>query len=275
MRPPEGPGSAAERPRAFIGTAGWSIPGGQADRFPPQGSHLERYARVFNAAEINTAFYRPHRKATYERWAASVPDGFRFAVKVPKIVTHERRLENADDALDRFLGEVAGLGAKLGALLAQLPPSLAFSDAAARFLAGLRDRFTGRLVCEPRHPTWFSETVDALLREHRIGRAAADPAPVPVAAETGGDPHTRYHRLHGSPRMYYSAYTPDALDATARRLAADLAEGVSPWCIFDNTAAFAATPDALAVRERLGAGACFGRADPVRRRERADNEGER
>jgi len=90
-----------------------------------------------------------------------------------------------------------------------------------------------------------------LLREHRIGRVAADPAPVPRAAVTGGDPRLRYHRLHGSPRMYYSAYEPKVLDETAQRLVADLAEGVSPWCIFDNTAAFAATPDALATMERI------------------------
>jgi uncharacterized protein YecE (DUF72 family) len=258
--PPEAPGLAGARPQAFIGTAGWSIPREQADRFPAQGSHLERYARGFNAAEINTSFYRPHRRATYERWAASVPDEFRFAVKMPKTITHEHRLENADDALDRFLAEVAGLGAKLGPLLVQLPPSLVFTEASARFLAELRRRFMGSLVCEPRHPTWFSDAVDTLLREQGIGRAAADPAPVAAAADTGGDPRTRYHRLHGSPRMYYSAYTPDVLDATARRLAADLAEGVSPWCVFDNTADFAAIPDALAVQERLAAGARGGEA---------------
>lgn len=237
--------------RAFIGTAGWSIPREHADRFPADGSHLERYARVFNAVEINSSFYRPHRTATYERWAASVPEDFRFAVKAPKAITHEQRLENASDPLERFLAEARGLGAKLGPLLVQLPPSLAFSAHAAQFFATLRDRFAGDVVCEPRHATWFTDEVDALLRDQRIGRVAADPAPVPRAAMTGGDPRLRYHRLHGSPRMYYSAYEPNVLDATARRLAADLAEGVSPWCIFDNTAAFAAMPDALATMERI------------------------
>jgi uncharacterized protein YecE (DUF72 family) len=71
-----------------IGTAAWSIPKKHAAPFPTAGSHLERYAAVFNAAEINSSFYRPHRAATYERWAASVPDDFRFAVKVPKAITH-------------------------------------------------------------------------------------------------------------------------------------------------------------------------------------------
>src|SRR3954449_13476072 len=105
----------------WIGTAGWSIPKEHAAPFPPTRSHLERYGAVFNAVEINSSFYRPHRRATYERWAASVRDGFRFAVKMPKAITHERRLRDAGELLNRFLSEVAGLGPKLGPLLVQLP----------------------------------------------------------------------------------------------------------------------------------------------------------
>ena len=73
------------------------------------GSHLERYGAILDAVEINSSFYRPHRTATYERWAASVPEDFRFAVKVPKAITHERRLKDVGDLLDRFLSEVGGL----------------------------------------------------------------------------------------------------------------------------------------------------------------------
>src|SRR3712207_233027 len=93
---------------ARIGTAGRSIPKEHAAPFPATGSHLERYARTLNAVEINLSFYRPHRTATYERWAALVPEEFRFGVKIPKAITHERRLKNAGDLLDRFLLEVAG-----------------------------------------------------------------------------------------------------------------------------------------------------------------------
>jgi uncharacterized protein YecE (DUF72 family) len=241
--------------RAFVGTAGWSIPAQHAASFPEHGSHLERYAHVFDAVEINSSFYRPHRTATYERWAASVPDHFRFAVKMPKAITHERRLGDSSDLLERFLAEAGGLGAKLGPVLVQLPPSLAFGDQTPRFVETLRERFGGAVVCEPRHPTWFTDAVDELLAAHGIGRVAADPAPVPRAAMPGGCGSMRYYRLHGSPRMYYSPYEPAALNDIARQLAADLARGVSPWCIFDNTAAFAATPDALATVERLKASA--------------------
>lgn len=235
-----------------VGTAGWNVPKAYAGSFPEAGSHLERYAQHFNAVEINTSFYRPHRVATYERWAAAVPETFRFAVKIPREITHERRLENADEPLARFLDEVAGLGPKLGPLLLQLPPSLPFWDAqAGAFLQRLRLAATGSIVCEPRHPTWFAPGVEALLAELRIARVAADPAPVSQASEPGGWRGLTYHRLHGSPRIYSSAYRPDVLDAIAQRLATEARDGLPSWCIFDNTAEFAATGDALATLERL------------------------
>ncbi|ACS38977.1 DUF72 domain-containing protein [Methylorubrum extorquens] len=235
-----------------VGTAGWNVPRAYADRFPQTGSHLERYAQRFNAVEINTSFYRPHRVATYERWAAAVPERFRFAVKVPRTITHERRLENVDEPLARFFDEIAGLGLKLGPLLLQLPPSLPFqSGTSGEFLQRFRRTFSGSIVCEPRHPSSFTPSVNTLLADLLIARVAVDPAPVPQAGEPGGWRGLTYHRLHGSPRIYYSAYRPDVLDALAERLAAEAKDGLPNWCIFDNTAEFAATSDALSTLERL------------------------
>jgi uncharacterized protein YecE (DUF72 family) len=235
-----------------IGTAGWSIPKQQAAHFPHEGSHLERYARRFNAVEINSSFYRSHRRATYERWAAAVPDGFRFAVKVPKVITHERRLANAGDLVDSFFFEGGGLGSKLGPLLVQLPPSLMFREGVADvFIRDLRQRCAGEIAAEPRHVSWFTPEVGRLLADLQVSRVAADPAPVAGAGEPGGWSGLRYYRLHGSPKMYYSPYTPEALDRYVAQLAAQRARGAEVWCIFDNTAAFAATADALAMIDRL------------------------
>ncbi|WP_144404766.1 DUF72 domain-containing protein [Belnapia sp. F-4-1] len=231
--------------RLRVGTAGWSIPAAQADRFPQGGSHLQRYSQRLPAVEINSSFYRPHRPSTYERWAASVPPDFRFAVKVPKEVTHTRRLANIAEPLARFLDEVRRLGPKLGPLLIQLPPSLVFQqDLVADCLRHLRNSFAGDLACEPRHPSWFTDEVDAVLVEHRVARVAADPAPVPRAAEPGGWPALTYFRLHGSPRIYYSPYPQAYLDRLRSRLSSLDGE---VWCIFDNTAEGAATHDALLV----------------------------
>jgi uncharacterized protein YecE (DUF72 family) len=235
-----------------IGTAAWSIPKEHAVPFPVAGSHLERYGAVLNAVEINSSFYRPHRTATYGRWAASVPEDFRFAVKVPKAITHERRLNDVGDLLDQFLSEVSGLGPKLGPLLVQLPPRLSFQpDVADRFLTGLRSRVEGSILCEPRHASWFTPEVEALLVELRIARVAADPAPAPGADEPGGWRGLSYYRLHGSPRIYYSAYSAEFLAAIAEVLVRDAAAAVETWCIFDNTAAFAATGDALMTRRMV------------------------
>jgi len=219
------------------------------DRFPPGPSLLHRYAAVFSALEITSSFYRPHRPATYARWARSVPEGFRFAVKLPRSVTHESRLAGTVPLVERFLAEVGALGSRLGVLLAQLPPSLDFErQLAARFFDDLRARHAGPVACEPRHPSWFTGEADDLLRSLEIARVAADPAVVPDAATPGGWPGFAYWRLHGSPRMYYSAYNHADLDRLTLAVAA--APGVV-WCIFDNTAAGAAAGQALDLMARF------------------------
>jgi uncharacterized protein YecE (DUF72 family) len=134
-----------------IGTAGWRLSRAAASHFPLDGNHLQRYASVLPCVEINSSFYRPHQSATYARWAASVPDHFRFSVKLPRSITHERCLRDCAAELDRFVGEVLQLGTKLGCVLVQLPPSLRFeADVAAAFFHVLRQRFDGMLACEAR-----------------------------------------------------------------------------------------------------------------------------
>ncbi|MEP6689845.1 MAG: DUF72 domain-containing protein [Gemmatimonadaceae bacterium] len=237
-----------------IGTAGWTIPRAVRDRFPESGSSLARYAARFTAAEINSSFHRPHRPAIYERWAASTPPDFRFAVKVPKTITHVRRLADVGDELDRFLGESAALGAKRRVLLVQLPPSAALEPPiATRFFEELRGRFDGEIACEPRHASWFAPEAGAMLAAAGVARVAADPARVPGAGEPGGWMGLVYYRLHGAPRTYYSAYEPPRLDDLARRLLESEVRGVPAWCIFDNTASGAATGDALGVLDRIAA----------------------
>jgi uncharacterized protein YecE (DUF72 family) len=216
------------------------------DAFPAAGSQLERYAAMLNAVEINSSFYRPHRRTTYERWAASVPDDFAFAVKLPKAITHDARLVAVAAPLDRFLEETSGLGAKRGPILIQLPPSLAFDSAiAANFFALLRDRTPNDLACEPRHQSWFTPAAAELLIRYRVGRVAADPPPAVSAEEAGGWPGLRYTRLHGSPEIYRSIYDV----AMIEHHAAD-ARGtkVDSWTIFDNTMMGAATLNALEMR---------------------------
>lgn len=217
-----------------------------------EGTHLQQYAMRLQATEINSSFYRAHKRETYAKWASSVGEHFRFSVKIPKTITHERRLVDSIDLLEQFLNEVAGLGDKLGCLLVQLPPSLTYDEPIAKtFLVGLRSHYQGAIALEPRHRSWFSKSAETLLVEQRVTRAAADPAVVENADVPGGDTQTIYYRLHGSPRTYYSAYSPEFLQNIERQIRDWLTGGAAIWCIFDNTASGAASLDALQLQQML------------------------
>lgn len=113
----------------------------------------------------------------------------------------------------------------------------------------MQRRFSGPVACEPRHGSWFTPYADALLTDHHIARAAADPACVAAAAFAGGWPGLSYHRLHGSPHMYRSGYGLDVLADLARTLIA--ADAPESWCIFDNTTLGFAAADALTLADLL------------------------
>jgi uncharacterized protein YecE (DUF72 family) len=234
-----------------IGTAGWSIPRAAAFRFDAPGTHLERYARSFRCAEINSSFHRPHAAATYAKWRDSTPPDFRFAVKMPRTITHDMKLQGAREPLVAFLAETAGLARKRGPLLVQLPPSLSFDAAiATSFLDLVRTVYDGPLVCEPRHATWFSPPVAPLLERYRVSRVAADPPPVPAAVVPAGWPGVAYFRLHGSPRKYWSRYE-DGYLATLAATARSVPDAEEVWCVFDNTARGAAIENAWELCERV------------------------
>lgn len=241
-------------PTPGIGCAGWSIASQHQALFGAGDSMLARYATRFDVVEVNTSFYRAHRKDTYRRWAAAVPAHFRFSIKLPREISHERGLRGCSAALDRVLGEVEELDDKLGGFLLQLPPSLALDGrSASAFFRAFCRRSDVPLACEPRHPSWFSPQADALFARLGISRAAADPVRVPKAARPDSAAHWPYWRWHGSPRMYYSEYPAQALrDLKAAVIGAGPAP-LRPWVVFDNTAHGFAIPNALAF-QRLFAG---------------------
>lgn len=122
---------------------------------------------------------------------------------------------------------------------------------AEKFFIDLRGRFDGDVVLEPRHASWFDRAPEDLLTERRVARVAADPAVVANAAEPGGWGGLAYYRLHGSPKMYYSAYSDEYLEALAATMR-ERARTSAVWCVFDNTAEGSATENALDLLDRLG-----------------------
>ena len=233
----------------FVGTAGWAVPRRWAHLAPADGKGLTRYAQVLNAVEINSSFYRPHARETWARWAAQVPDDFQFSAKLPKAITHDARLIDVQGPLETFLDEVGGLGSKLGALLVQLPGRFEFEPSVvSSFFRMLRKRHDGDVVCEPRHPTWFTAAATAVLMKHRIARVAADPPKGHTTCEPGGYPGVVYFRLHGSPRTYFTPYEQPFLMAIAERVAE---YDVPGWVVFDNTGSGAAFENAVRMRDLL------------------------
>jgi uncharacterized protein YecE (DUF72 family) len=167
-------------------------------------------------------------------------------------VTHEGALRHYRAELRSFLQEVAGLGKKLRVLLVQTPASLAFeAGVTGRFFAFLEATSPCRIVCEPRHASWFTAKSEETLRRYKVGRVAADPAKVPGAGEPGGARNLLYYRLHGSPKMYYSAYSADYLRELSEKITSADATSREVWCVFDNTARHASWENALQLQRQL------------------------
>lgn len=222
----------------IVATAAWSIPKKVADRFSQNGNSLSRYASVFDGVEINSTFYRRHKTSTFARWADSVPTEFKFAVKIPKEITHTQAMKDVAGPFDVFLKDIAPLGEKRGPLLCQLPPSLKFDvDSLEAAFKAMRHASSAPIVIEVRHKSWASDEARDLLKQYAIERVLADPAPV-WAAEDFTEPPT-YVRLHGKPKIYYSSYTDEELYSFSTLLPP------KGWCVFDNTASGSAIENAL------------------------------
>jgi uncharacterized protein YecE (DUF72 family) len=225
-----------------VGLAGWSNPPAHRTRRSDQ-THLAYYAEHFDCVEINSSFYRPHLGKTYAKWRDETPARFLFSAKMPRSVTHEARLRDCASEVSRFYDEVSNLQPKLGVILVQLPPSLEYSAAAARsFFKNLPSLSKTMVACEPRHASWFTQAADEALKRSNIARVAADPAKFPSAEVPGGQDHVAYFRWHGSPQMYYSDYTKQQLTNFANQVHNTKAQNV--WCVFDNTARYAAWDNA-------------------------------
>lgn len=235
-----------------VGTAAWTNPPQERGR-RAAGSHLSHYAKAFNAVEINSCFYRSHRRTTYERWRDMTPRKFQFSVKMTRSVTHDCALQHCQPELRQFVAEIQGLGSKLRVVLVQLPPSLIFQTrVASRFFRSLSAHCGVDIACEPRHPSWFDARADDLLNRLGIARVAADPCAHRHGDLPGGCKSLVYYRLHGSPQKYYSSYSNRFLSALAGRLRKSTSATQPTWCIFDNTARHAAWTNARALQRLLG-----------------------
>jgi uncharacterized protein YecE (DUF72 family) len=204
-----------------IGCSGWSYRDWKGRLYPdglPARRWLERYAEVFDTVEVNATFYRLPRRSTVEAWVEQTPDGFLFAVKGSRYLTHMRRLRDTGRGLDRFWDPLEPLreSGRLGPVLWQLPETFHRDDAVlADFAAALPE---ARHCFEFRHQSWFVPAVRRLLEERGASLVIAHDArrPLPDARPAGPIAYVRFHYGRGRDGNYSSS----ELEEWRRRIAA-------------------------------------------------------
>lgn len=266
-----------------IGTSGWVYPPWRGVFYPAglaQRRELEYLSGQVNSVEINGSFYSLQRPAAYRSWREQTPDGFEFAVKGGRFITHMKRLRDVEAPLANFFASgVLALGDKLGPILWQLPPTLPFdtdlltgffallprtTTAAAELAARHDERLAGagralttaeshaplRHALEVRHPSFTDPAFPDVLRANGIGLVIADAAADwPFLEHVTAD--FAYVRLHGGTELYTSGYPDDALDRLAARMRRWTADGLDAYAYFDNDAKVKAPRDAIALTRRL------------------------
>ena len=245
----------------------------------PQRRELEYASRHMTSIEVNGSFYALQKPESWQTWRAETPDGFVFAVKGGRFITHMKKLRDVEVPLANFLASgMLALGDKLGPMLWQLPPNLGFDGSrvadfldllprttaeAAAMAAGHDERMEGRAwvttdqdrplrhAMEVRHPSYETETFQDILRERDVAVVTADTAGKwPVFLEPTAS--LAYVRLHGDEELYVSGYDDEALDRWAGRVAGWAAAGHDVVVYFDNDAKVRAPVDAMALMTRLG-----------------------
>ena len=229
----------------LVGTSGWQYRHWRDDFYPPevpQRLWLEYYAERFRTVENNSAFYRLPARETFAQWRERVPEGFVMAVKASRYLTHVRRLRDPAEPVRRLLDAAAGLGPTLGPVLIQLPPTLAadpglLDDCLSRFTAGVR------VAVEPRHPSWWTDRVRAVLAARNAALCWADRGGSPTAPlwRTADWGYLRFHEGTASPWPRYDA---EALCGWAERVGTIWPNDATVYAYFNNDQGGAAIQDA-------------------------------
>lgn len=233
----------------LVGTSGWQYRDWRGPVYPrdaPQRLWFELYAERFATVEINSAFYRLPEQATFADWARRTPPGFMAAVKMSRYLTHIRRLRDPAEPVARFLDRAGALGAKLGPVLLQLPPTLAvdlsaLDETLSCFPAGIR------VAVEPRHRSWWVPDVRELLERHGVALCWADRGGRPVTPlwRTAGFGYLRMHYGRAKPEPRYGRA---ALSSWLDRVGA-FPSGTPVHVYFNNDHGGAAAFDASAFAE--------------------------
>ncbi len=232
-----------------IGASGWHYDHWIGAFYPPsltKAEWLRFYSARFETVEINNSFYRLPEQKTFEGWKEQTPDGFVFAVKASRFITHVKKLRNSRETVSRLMERAKGLGEKLGITLFQLPPGWKFDGVRLEeFLESLPRGF--RYACEFRNPSWLNDRSYELLDAHGIAfcihDAGGETTPLVVTGKSV------YVRLHGATGMYQGSYSDEQLQAWADRIAEWSEKGKRVYFYFNNDWQGFAVQNALRLQE--------------------------
>jgi uncharacterized protein YecE (DUF72 family) len=220
----------------YTGTSGYSYQHWKGLFYPEglgQAKLLSYYAQHYNTVEINATFYRTFGRHVFERWSASTPENFTFAIKGPKSITRDKRLQDVNEELAIFFEGAAGLGDKLAVILWQMPPSFKLDpetlEVLAKFLAKLPSDY--RHAFEFRHVSWDHPSALELLQRYTIGWVIADSSRYFGSQQIPAD--FSYIRYHGPTKLYASEYSEEDLDAWTETIHSILTTK-DVFCFFNN-----------------------------------------
>jgi uncharacterized protein YecE (DUF72 family) len=234
-----------------VGTSGWQYADWRGRFYPrglPQRLWLRHYTEHFATVEVNSVFYRLPPRDTFAQWREQLPDGFVMAVKMSRYLTHIKRLRDPQEPVDRFLGVAGALGDRLGPVLLQLPPTLRAEPGA--LAATLRCFPAGiRVAVEPRHRSWWTGDVRAVLEHHGAALCWADRLGRPRAPlwRTADFGYLRMHEGRATPRPRYGRA---ALDSWLTRITGTFPATSCVYVYFNNDPHGAAVADAEALLSR-------------------------
>ncbi len=239
----------------YIGTSGWSYKHWSGVFYPEEirpAEYLEYYLTKFNCVELNSSFYHLPRESTVKGWVARTPGEFRFCAKLSRFITHQKRLKDSGEALERYFDIFDGMGSRLGPVLIQCPPRLAYDKSMiSGFFDLLEENYSSyRFAIEIRHKSWIRDDFLDLLRKHKIAFVIADSGRrFPYHEAVTSD--FVYLRFHGRETLYASDYTDPDLMRAAQKIVNWLGTGREVWVFFNNDFGGFAVKNALKIREMV------------------------
>ncbi len=241
-----------EEEKIYIGCSGFYNNDWKGSLYPEDAKSkdfLTLYSQQFNSVEINSTFYRKPTAKTLQKWFGETPDDFKFFIKIPKTISHEKRLENCKDEITIFCNYIkTHLEEKLAGFLYQFPPSFKNSDEnLKRIFENIDLQFFN--VIEFRHESWWNEEIFKILEQKNITFSGVSfPGNLPEDVIINSK-NAVYYRLHGKPILYKSEYSEEFLNDLAAKIKHS---NLKSYIFFNNTWGTAAIKNGLYLQEKLG-----------------------